>query len=223
MAVSDGRTAAEFFRRLKIGIDCTLDFYATDLCLRVFALTTPGRRTTVVVDESGNLLQIKFDPFVLSSRLLSRRQKWLYPFNTVLRVLLTHTSAKSVINLYRASAPELQKKEILLVCQMASNMVRDHSDFHLEAFDVFQRATRSYSVVRTMNLLNRSYFSDEALGTIVSNVRDSLEEGGIFITGSNEDAGSLVNGGIYRKCDYRFELLYCSGAGSPINDLIRGA
>src|ERR1700674_699891 len=51
MAVSDGRTSCEFFSKLSLEFRDALEFYATDLCLKVTKLRERGRRTTVVIDD----------------------------------------------------------------------------------------------------------------------------------------------------------------------------
>ena len=48
-----------------------------------------------------------------------------------------------------------------------------------------------------MNLLNPTYFSEAELDRIVSNVRSGLLDGGLFVFGSNQDAGTEVEGGIF--------------------------
>jgi hypothetical protein len=72
-----------------------------------------------------------------------------------------------------------------------------------------------------MNLLNRSYFTDDQFRVILKHIHSGLLDGGLLITGSNQDAGSLVNGGIYQKTKQGFNEIYQSGGGSPISDLIQ--
>ncbi len=74
-----------------------------------------------------------------------------------------------------------------------------------------------------MNLLNRSYFSDDQLATALGRARDSLAEGGWLAVGSNEEAGSAVDGAIYRLRGGRFERRFASGRGSAIEELVRAA
>ena len=220
LAVSDARTAAELFSKLSGECKSAFDFYATDLCLKVTAMRRPGTRPVVVIDEQKNVLQLMFAPFVLPVRPSTRREKWFYPVNSGLRRILMRTAVKEILRLNEAGDSSLERREILLVCQEARNALERCSNFHLETYDAFARAPRSYSVVRAMNLLNRSYFSDHALATVIANIADSMLEGGIFITGSNFEAGSTVNGAIYRKQSNGFMPIYASGKGSPVDDLI---
>jgi hypothetical protein len=218
MAVSDGRTACDFFARLSEEFPQTLDFYATDFCLKVVVLRRRGWRTRVVVDERGVVLQLMFAPFVLS---LPKQESWLYPVNKMLRKILMHTSMKRTLKAWKDESATLERREILLVCSAAREHLARSPSFHLETYNIFDAAPRAYSVVRAMNVFNRSYFSESAMATAASNVFASLKEGGVFITGSNEEVGSSVNGTVYRKQNGKFVALYESGDGSPIDPIIR--
>jgi hypothetical protein len=54
----------------------------------------------------------------------------------------------------------------------------------------------------------------------VKNVVQSLREGGLFITGSNAGAGTVVNGAIYKKTQTGMARIEVSGSGSPVDELI---
>jgi hypothetical protein len=74
-----------------------------------------------------------------------------------------------------------------------------------------------------MNVLNRDYFSEEQLRKAIENIAVSLNAGGLLITGSNTEAGTTVNGGIYQKKGARFERLGASGSRSQVDALITAA
>jgi CheR methyltransferase, SAM binding domain len=77
-------------------------------------------------------------------------------------------------------------------------------------------------VVRVMNVLNSSYFSDQDLARTVGRIFDSLGEGGLLVVGSNEEAGSQVRGAIYRKVNGGFAELARSGAAHDAHRAIVG-
>lgn len=220
LAVSDGRTACELFSALSSTFGERIDFYATDLCLRVFVLQQTGARTRVVVDERDRVLQVIFPPLVLSAK-LSRRQRIFYPANRVLWMLLSRTTAKKILKLAARGDSSIRREEILLICPEARSTLKQHANFHIETQDAFSKAPRRYSAVRAMNLFNLTYFSESAIARALRCVYESLDEGGAFITGSNEDPGSTVDGGVYRKENGRFSVVYRSGVGSPIDFLVR--
>ena len=72
-----------------------------------------------------------------------------------------------------------------------------------------------------MNVLNLVYFSEANLKKAILNIISSLNEGGLLVTGSNLEAGSVVNGGIYKKSVLRLEKLATAGSGSQVDDLIQ--
>jgi hypothetical protein len=220
LAVSDGRTACDFFFALSSVLGDRLDFYATDSCLKVCVLQREGARTRLVTDEYGNMLQIMFPPFVLSNK-RSRRQMLLYPANRALQRFLSRTAVKEIQRLATSGDSSIQRQEVLLICPQARTALEKHHNFHIEVHDVFNTTSRRYSVVRAMNIFNPTYFSEAEIVNALRRVHESLEEEGILITGSNEDSGSTVDGGVYRKKEDGFLLAFRSGAGSPIDHLLR--
>ena len=47
---------------------------------------------------------------------------------------------------------------------------------------------------------------------------DGLENNGLLITGSNQEANSTVDGAVYKKNKNGFGLVWTSGKGSQIHD-----
>jgi hypothetical protein len=74
--------------------------------------------------------------------------------------------------------------------------------------------------VRAMNILHYGYFDSDSLYKIIGHIYNSLSLGGLFIEGSNENAGSPVEGGIYRKTARGFELVLFPEKSSRIKDLV---
>jgi hypothetical protein len=220
LAVSDGRTACDFFFKLSSVFGDRIDFYATDSCLKVCILQQQGARTRLVTDENGNILQIMFPPFVLSSK-RSKRQMLLYPGNRAIRWFLRLTAVKEIQRLAILGDSSIDRREILLICPQARAALEKHHNFHIEVHDIFSRTPRRYSAVRAMNIFNPTYFSEREMVKALRYVHDSLEQRGILITGSNEDAGSTVDGGVYRKQEDGFLLECRLGGGSPIDHLLR--
>ena len=218
LAVSDGRTACDLFDKLAREFGDALEFYASDLCLKVSSVRRPGERLTLVVDPGSKLLQIVFPPFVLP---VSTSEPWLlYPVNRLLRAVLMRTAVKRLMRVLRENRGELEEREILLLCPEAREHLRHYPNFHVETYDMLEMPPRKFEAVRAMNIFNRTYFSDCVLAKAVNNVFESLTEDGVFVTGSNQDAGSRVNGSIYRKSAGRFIRLYQSALGSPVDHLI---
>ena len=77
-----------------------------------------------------------------------------------------------------------------------------------------------FDVIRAMNVLNKGYFTDAQLRRALANIVLSLNENGLFITGSNTAQGTVVDGGIYKMMGGRLEQVMSSGAGSQIDELV---
>jgi chemotaxis methyl-accepting protein methylase len=86
--------------------------------------------------------------------------------------------------------------------------------------NVLNKLTENYNIVRAMNILNTSYFSTDEFKIVLKNIYQALKENGFFITGSNQDANSLVHGGLYQKTPKGFKKLWQSGDGSPVDEMI---
>ena len=80
--------------------------------------------------------------------------------------------------------------------------------------------TERFDFIRAMNLLNPCYFPETQLRKAVENIVQSMREGGLFITGSSIEQGTIVNGGIYKKTNDRLQRIEISGKGSHVDALI---
>src|SRR5579885_3462278 len=221
MAVSDARTACGLFDRLAPKMRGALQFYAPDLCLKVFSVRRPGGRLILIVDSGGHILQIVFPPFVIP---ISIDEPWLlYPVNRIARAILMRTAVKRLTSLMKDNPGAVQRREILLLCREAREHLRLHRNFHVETYDMLDPPRHRFDAVRAMNIFNRTYFPDAVLSAAIGNIFESLNPGGLFVTGSNQNAGSAVNGSIYRKSAGRFVRLFQSALGSPVDDLVVAA
>jgi chemotaxis methyl-accepting protein methylase len=216
MAVSDGRTACDFYRTLATRFGPTLDFVASDLCTRITALSRDGQRLTVIIDEDGVPLQLVWPPFVLP---IAMTESWLYPVNRLIRQLL-QSEANALRSAANNADGSLQRREILLLCTEARNYLAANDNFHIERHNIFDATPRRYRVVRAMNVFNESYFSPAQLAQGLARVHESLADEGVFVLGSNSEAGSTVNGGVYRKQANGFAEVVRCGNGPAIAPLL---
>jgi len=212
MAVSDARTACDFFAELTARLGDAIRFYASDACIRVTVWSRPGDPLEVVADDDGNILQLIRPPLVLP---ISRTESWLYPVNRLLRGALMRRARE-----YAAGRPpQVQSREILLLCNEARSL-RAAGRMVVERGDLFEPPARRYHVVRAMNVLNPTYFSRDRLALAIRRVHESLEEGGLFVVGSNDDAGSEVHGGVYERREDGFFPRIQWGNGPAITALL---
>jgi len=216
VAVSDGRTAVEFYQCLDAaGIE--VDYFASDLVPFVFVYPSMGSGSRIVVDPEQQLLQVVAPPFVFN---VPRKESVrFYPLNhLVLKVL--------GLSLVRRLRRELSRRgleaahRVDLVSRECLELARSEARFHYGRHDLFFPLDRPVDVIRAMNILNPSYFSSDDLNRILSAFCQSLNPGGLLVTGSNWEAGSEVEGGVYRSTSTGFEVVFETGGGSRVRDLI---
>ena len=120
-----------------------------------------------------------------------------------------------VLAAYRAG--QIQPTSLRLMCPRAVRLAQSDSRFHLIEHDLLAPAPfpGPVDVVRTMNVLNSSYFTQRQLGQVVGRIFSSLAAGGLLVTGSNDEAGTEVRGAIYRKVERGFVELKLFGHMAP--------
>lgn len=219
IGVSDGRSTMPFFLGLQEYYEDKLDYLASDYSPHVFSVQKKtGGKTRLILDSDGSLLQIIYPPFVLN---MGRKEKTcLYPLNHLLRLVLMPLFVNKLLRLYRDNKEALSIKKIDLIAYECQEQLKKCDNFHFEQYNIFEPSPKKYKLIRVMNLLNKSYFSDKDLKIAVHNTFESLDDGGMFISGSNMEAGTTVNGGIYKKENGKMICLYSSGEGFAIHDMV---
>lgn len=220
--VSDGRTAVDFFRALAALPGLDFRFFASDYAPEVTAVEDAGSRLALVLDPvSEELLQIVWPPFVFN--VPKGESPLLYPLNHLVRRWLLAGRVPALLARWRAGDPGVRATAIRLLHPSVSALEAGDPRFRFERHDLLAPAPRRYDVVRAMNVLNRSYFSEADLARAVAHVADSLPPGGWFVVGANQDRGSTVNGAVYRRTPQGFERVLAHGAGSEIDAIVAAA
>jgi chemotaxis methyl-accepting protein methylase len=221
IGVSDGRTAVDFFGRLGSLEHFKFSFLAGDASPNITAVASPGMSLVVVVDPVTRApLQVIWPPFVFN--VAKRESALLYPVNRLILFALLRTRVRALLARLEANDPALNVTRIRLLSPECLRLLASDSRFTFERYNVLEPAKGRFNLVRAMNVLNRGYFSDADLRLASANVHGSLIPGGLFVTGSNEDAGSSVDGAIYERTETGFRQLWVSGAGSQIDGILTG-
>lgn len=213
MGVSDARTAVDFYRTIqRHGVDA--DYYASDLGNQLLVVRDGCR--LLVLDGDGKPLELVWPPFVL--RLIQRES---YRFNFLKQaawVWANYVLVPRMLALHAAGRFQTMYS-ITLVCEAARRLAEQDTRFHLLKHNILDKwpLPAAAHVIRAMNILNPSYFSTKELQTAIARIGESLQEGGLFITGSNQEAQTLVHGGVYQKTANAFKRLWTSGDGSPFH------
>lgn len=213
VAVSDGRTACDFFEKLLPSFP-HIHFNASDYNPTVYVIEKG--KTKVTLSHTGKILEVVWPPFVFNA---IRHDSYLYyPLNQFVRVLVERFAVHSLIQDYRSG--KQKAGELSLFSHRAKTLRENDNRFHLSRHDLLTHFKDQAHVIRAMNVLNQSYFSEEEFSKVISNFYAGLIGGGFLITGSNEEADSLVNGGMYRKTPAGFKRVWQSGDKSPIEERI---
>jgi hypothetical protein len=219
IGVSDGRTSCDLYDHLNRLYGERLDFRASDYAPFLYVLKRTRGTNRLIVDDQQNVLQIVTPPFVFIE--LGWRERIMpYPLNFLIRHLVRVLYARPLLERYKAGSPDIQRTKIELCGRSCRAYVSKQNNFRFDAYDVFSVSTERFDIIRAMNILNYSYFSEPQLIQAAQNIAHSLKEGGLFITGSNDEQGTVVNGGIYRETNGRLQRISTSGKGSEIDALI---
>jgi chemotaxis methyl-accepting protein methylase len=218
--VSDGRTAADLFARLDAIEGFEFRFQASDYAPDVLVVADRQSSLELAIDPvTEELLQIVWPPFVLDVQ--QGESPLLFPVNHLVRRALLRRRVPELLERWKRDEGTTTADHLWLLHPRCDALREREERFEFVRFDLLAPTDRRFELVRAMNVLNPTYFSEAQLHTAVRNVADSLEPGGLFVTGSNEDAGSTVNGAVYLRTAQGFERLMSSGSGSPVDRLTR--
>jgi hypothetical protein len=224
-AVSSGTTAAEWFTRLKAGFP-RVRFTASDAAL--YLVEARRGDDTYILQPDGTPIQYVRPPFVVS---LVRKHNWLYPVNRLVqeRALREWERIASQLEIpewqdfsgpavVKQPAFELRRLPLLHPAVLA---LRSEA-FQIRRHSVFSALSAPVDVIRTMNILNRAYFSEAQLRDAVEAVERSLKPGGVWIVGRTViEQPPQHEATVYRKLASGWEPLLRIGPGSEVEPLVQ--
>jgi hypothetical protein len=215
--VSDARTACDFFHAVSARFH-NMTYYASD-CEPIVSVLQLGN-IKVTMNQKGRILEIVLPPFVFNT--IKPENFRRYPINYLFFQIARNIWAPRVLAAQRMG--KIQPSSLSLFCADAIGLAKRDRRFRLLDHDLLAGAPFPVpvDVVRVMNVLNSSYFSDQDLARTVGRIFDSLGEDGLLVVGSNEEAGSQVRGAIYRKVNGGFAELARSGAAHDAHRAIVG-
>jgi hypothetical protein len=167
-------------------------FSASDLELFLISVENPSGEF-FVFERNGTLLQYIHAPFVIR---MQPPEPWILPVN---RLLYLQGKARSRKPLALWPLPEewlndfsnqnamrrenFILRKLLLIHPQAARLAQRDSRFSIRCQSVFEKSAKPCHVIRSMNILNRAYFSEELLARGVQSIGASLEPGGLWIVG----------------------------------------
>jgi hypothetical protein len=228
-AVSSGITAVEWLAVLRRDYP-NVSFTASDKAIYLIEARCEHHAGTYILDPDGAPVQYVRPPFVVS---LVRSQSWLYVLNrrlqrAALREWKNNLAAKLRIpsewnGQYSGSewisAPPFSLRMLPLIHPEVLQFKDQH--FRVRQHSIFSALPAPVDVIRTMNILNRAYFSDEQLREAVAAVERSLKPGGVWVVGRTvQEKPPQHEVSIFRRLPRGWEALTRIGAGSEIEMLM---
>lgn len=216
-AVSHGLTSCEWAKRL-LPLFPVASIEASDLMLQLLELRINGRET-FITELDGTPLQYIRPPIVVS---VLHAESWRNP----LRPLIAYFGKKRFNGLRlpkgwadQPQCPGYRIVPIPYVHPEAAALARNDSRFRFRRRSVFERTEQPCDVIRTMNILNSSYFSAERLGEGYRAIFDSLQLGGIWVVGRTLEEDLSNHATFFRRRERDWEVLDRIGGGWEMEDM----
>lgn len=217
--VSDGSTSLPLIAAVAKRSEGRFRFTATDLdgrYLRLSRESAPERR--VILSAAGEVVQVILPPFLFTHR----ESRYLFPVNRMLRPAAMRFAGRLMAD-WRIGAADVETSDILLLAPELRRRIAADPRVTFEAWDILQPwRGESADCVRAMNVLNPGYFAAGEMTRVVRHLFAALRDGGWLAMGSNEDAGSPVDGIVCRRAGERLELVASSGRGFRAPEALAG-
>jgi hypothetical protein len=227
-AASDCLTSAEWAEEL-FPLFPHLDFTASDLLLFLVEVRKKGHSSRFIVEPDGTPLQYVRPPFVLRlgqpeskifflNWLLARRARRSW---NRLRTSLQLPRSSSLSDEFVDSQNGFELRKLPVIHPEALRLAKRREGFSVRSHSAFDTSSQPCQVIRTMNIYNRAYFSEERLREGVGAVLGSLANEGIWIVGRTiDEAATSHNVTIFRKQDSgHLAVVERIGEGSEIEGL----
>jgi hypothetical protein len=226
-AVSSGITAAEWFACLSVDFP-RVRFVASDAAIYIWELRRP--KDVYILQSEGTPIQYLRPPFVVS---LVQKHSWVYPVNRRLQLRALHEWERIApqikipegedFDASTAKVPAAFELRRLPLIHPAVLALRNET-FRVQQHSVFSPLPEPADLIRTMNILNRAYFSDAQIREAIAAVDRSLKPGGIWIVGRTlTEQPPQHDATVYQKQAGGWKALLRIGRGSEIEPLVEVA
>jgi hypothetical protein len=219
-AASDCRVSAEWaaslWKKFPAARVIASDLY---LCLNEVS----RGREAFIFEPDGTPLQYVRPPFVVP---LQKPIPAHYPFNRWLASRARkslHVARESVLGPAKKSSWTVQP--ISLIHPAARRLLAIDPRFEIRRHSIFTPLPQPCHAIRTMNIFNLGYFSEDGLRAGAACVTGSLVDGGIWILGrTTQDIRPSVNSvSIFQKNGSSLKLVRQLNGGSEIEELALSA
>lgn len=220
-AVSHALTSKEWAERVFEAFP-NARFEASDVLLELYEISRGG--AAYILEPSGRAIQYVKSPFVVS--LVDQAEPRRYPVNWVVAQWAKRRFEELRLGTEWMETAERQGwrvRKIPFAHPEARELARRNSSFEIRVRSVFDITAEGSDVIRTMNILNSSYFSEEQLKEAVNAILRSLRPGGLWIAGRTleEDLSNHVS--LLWRGDRAWEVVERIGRGWELERLALGA
>ena len=208
-------------------------FAASDLALFLIEIEETESGDVFIADQDGRPLQYVRSPFVIR---MAPPESWQAPVN---RLLYNHAMSRwtNIAGMWPLpsdwmdirTVDMLQRgpfavRKLPLIHPNALALARADQRFSIRRQSIFETAPAPCDVIRSMNILNRAYFSETQLANAAQNVIEALRPGGIWILGRTiDDKRSIHDVSLFRKrSDGELEVIHRIGSGSEAESMVLG-
>ena len=202
VGASDGSTSLAVMKQLRF-----TRYYVTDRHIR--AHVYPTQKGMFLSDMDARPWLYANRCFVIQNDLDGAE----WPYNVI---------AARVFKAFDASKPRDERDIYMINPDLAAK----RSDrIRIEQYNIFHAWQHEKAdLVIAANLLNRGYFTDDALQAGLRNLREAMHDGAVLavIENRNVDGGSIEQSSVFRRAGNRFVAEARIGAGSDIHDLVTG-
>jgi hypothetical protein len=220
-AVSHGLTSCEWARRL-LAVFPAAEVEASDLVLQLLELSVDGGEV-FITEADGTPLQYIKPPFVLS---LHHPESWRNPLRRWAAARARkHFDALRLPDAWfeRPRGPGYRVRPIPYIHPEAAALARSDSRFTFRHRSVFDRSSVPCHVVRSMNIFNQAYFSQERLEEGYRAIFDSLQPGAVWIVGRTLEEDLTNHATFFRRAEKGWEVLDRIGRGWELEAMALGS
>lgn len=219
-AASHGLTSQEWAERVFRSFPGAR-FEASDILLELFEIWRDGE--AYIVEPNGRAIQFVKPPFVVS---LGDAEPRRYPVNQMVARWAKRRFERLRLGeewMKNAEKQGFRVRRIPYIHPQAREFARTNPNFQMRVRSVFETTPEASQVIRTMNIFNRSYFSEDQLTAGVNAIFRSLRPGGIWIVGRTLEEVFRNHVSLLRRGENDWEVLERIGEGSEIERLLPGA
>jgi len=219
-AVSHGLTSWEWANRVFWRFP-NARFEASDILLELVELSRGNE--AFILEPSGWPLQYVKPPFAVS---LAHREPRRYPVNSLVALWARKRFAELNFGKNWKQAAEARGwriRSIPCVHPLARELSRRNANFQFRVKSVFDQTPSSCDVLRTMNILNPSYFLAKDLERGAEAAFHCLRPGGIWIVGRTWEHDLSNHASLFRRSERGWELLERIGNGWEMENVALAA